>query len=151
MNKNIPPATETFRDSKVPSIGMFTSSQAWRVSEERPFPSLPNTKHRDSFKSESASSLDSEWIPLDASLLLSGWPAIIFISYLVINACRSCQVPETIGSCKEAPRAARRAFSLKGSQQAGRRNTPSCWHLGIQVVRSVEVRIVNNAEYLVLS
>ena len=117
--------TETFRDSKVPFHRNVLQAHILEGLTERPFPSLPNTKHRDPFVSESASSLDRGWVPLDPSLLLSGWPAIIFMSCLVIKACRSCQVPETIGSCKEAPRAARRAFSLKGSQQGGRRNTPS--------------------------
>uniref|UniRef100_A0A0A9EYP4 Uncharacterized protein n=1 Tax=Arundo donax TaxID=35708 RepID=A0A0A9EYP4_ARUDO len=38
---------------------------------------------------------------------------MIFISYLVMKACRSCQVPETIGSCKEAPRGCTKSLLIE--------------------------------------
>lgn len=126
INKNIPPATETLRDSKPPAIGMLTSLQACTVCFDNPCPSLPNTKQRGSPANDSASSLDNERVVLDPSALLPGWPANIFILFLVFKVIRWDHVPETTGSWKEAPRDARSAFSFKGSQQLGSRKAPSC-------------------------
>jgi len=125
--KKIPPAIETLRDSNIPAIGILTSSQDCIVCMERPFPSLPNTKHRGILDNESANSRDSTEGPFDPTLLqFPGWPANIFIWNLLLKEFRWDQSPDTRGSWKEAPLAARRAFSLKGSQQPASRKIPSC-------------------------
>lgn len=121
--KKIPPATETLRDSNSPAIGMLTSSHNCQDFSERPLPSLPRTKHNGTSAKESA----SPWERGDTGFLfwlLSGWPAIIFIWNSFLRVSRWIQLPETIGSWKEAPRLARRAFSLNGSQHPLSRKTP---------------------------
>lgn len=123
--KKIPPATETLSDSYSPVIGMLTSSHACRDFSERPLPSLPKTKH------SGASDMDSQKLGESklTSLInpsFSGCPASNFIWDSSLRDSRWFHVPETIGSWKEAPRLARRAFSLNGSQHPGSRKTPSC-------------------------
>lgn len=128
MYKKIPPATETLRDSNFPVMGMLTSSHSsWDFSES-PCPSLPKTKHDGTCATECTNSWDSENGFFNFPSI-SGWPASIFMLNVSFRVWRWNQLPETIGSWKEAPRLALSAFSLNGSQQPGRRNIPSCWVL----------------------
>ena len=124
MYKKIPPATETLRDSKPPAIGMLKSSQTCQHFSDRPLPSLPKTKHNGISLEEFANCC--ERTDTGFSSLLSGCPANIFIWNSVFRASRWFQVPDTIGSWKDAPREARSAFSLNGSQHPGSRKTPFC-------------------------
>lgn len=125
-NINIPPATETLRDSNSPAIGMLISSQDCLLSFERPAPSLPKTKHNGKSATESAKSWESLCTLLEF-LSSAGWPANIFIWNNFLRDSTWVQLPETIGIWKEAPREALSAFSLNGSQQPGSRKTPPCW------------------------
>lgn len=125
MYKKIPPATETLSDSYSPAIAMLTSSQACRGFSERPLPSLPKTKHNGVSDKESHKVGEREHTGFSNSPS-SGCPASNFIWNSSLRDSTWFQQPETTGIWKEAPRLARRAFSLNGSQQPGRRKTPSC-------------------------
>lgn len=126
----IPPATDTFSDSYFPSIGMLTNSHSDSDFPDRPLPSLPKTKHRPVSDSESTKPRDTGCCDLSS---LSGWPARIFIWNSFLRDSRWPQFPETIGIWKLAPLLERRALSLKGSQQPGRRNTPFWYKNGSRI------------------
>lgn len=140
MYKKIPPATETLSDSYSPAIAMLTSSHACMDFSERPLPSLPKTKHN------GVSDMDSQKLGESKQTGLtnpsdSGCPASNFIWNSFFRDSRWFQLPETKGSWKEAPRLARRAFSLNGSQHPGRRKTPSCWAIAISSCFQIKIHI----------
>lgn len=124
--KKIPPATETLSDSYSPVIAMLTSSHACRDFSERPLPSLPKTKHTGVSNMESQKLWEREKTGL-INPSCCGCPASNFIWNSSLRDSKWFQLPETIGSWKDAPRLARSAFSLNGSQHPGSRKTPSCW------------------------
>lgn len=124
--KKIPPATETLSDSYSPVIAMLTSSHACRDFSERPLPSLPKTKHNGVSNMESQKLGEREKTGL-INPSCCGCPATNFIWNSSLRDSKWFQLPETIGSWKDAPRLARSAFSLNGSQHPGSRKTPSCW------------------------
>ena len=70
---------------------------------ERPFPSLPNTKHRGIPDNESANSRDSTEGPFDSTLLqFPGWPANIFSWNLVLKEFRETSY-QTQGGAERKP------------------------------------------------
>ena len=148
MYKKMPPATDTLRDSNSPAIGMHTRSHSWRDFSDRPLPSLPKTKHNGRWANESATSWES-WRTGFISLEVSGWPASIFILSSLLSASRWNQLPHTIGSWKEAPRLARIAFSLNGSQQPGSRKMPPCWtsNLDLRLLNEKQIKQKNSPFY----